>query len=95
MYLNCHSHFSLRFGTFSEKVLLELAQENGVEALALTDVNNTSACLNFMRLAPQYGVKPIVGIDFRDGATTLREGEMFCFGIFVLLSVNIFNTSRV
>lgn len=37
--------------------------------MVLTDINNTSACLNFIRLAPQYGVKPIVGVDFRNNAT--------------------------
>ncbi len=68
MYLNCHSYYSLRFGTFSETDLLELARNNHVMQLALTDVNNTSACLNFIRKAPEYGIKPVVGIDFRNGA---------------------------
>lgn len=68
MYLNCHTYYSLRYGTFSEKELLQLAQENEVTQLALTDINNTSACLNFVRLAPNYGVRPILGIDFRNGA---------------------------
>jgi len=35
--------------------------------MALTDINNTSGCLNFIRMAPRYDVKPIVGIDFRNG----------------------------
>ncbi|MBC9798415.1 DNA polymerase III subunit alpha [Sinomicrobium weinanense] len=67
MYLNCHSYYSLRFGTFSEVDLLELARENHVTQLALTDINNTSACLNFIRKASTYNIKPIVGIDFRNG----------------------------
>ncbi|MGI9546913.1 MAG: PHP domain-containing protein, partial [Flavobacteriaceae bacterium] len=66
MYLNCHTYYSLRFGTFSELDLLELAQRNGVTQLALTDINNTSAGLNFVRKAPEYGVRPILGIDFRN-----------------------------
>ena len=33
----------------------------------LTDINNTSAGLNFVRLAPEYNIKPILGIDFRNG----------------------------
>jgi len=68
MYLNCHSYYSLRFGTFSEIELLGMAKENGVSQLALTDINNTSACLNFIRKAPEYGIKPIAGIDFRNEA---------------------------
>ena len=67
MYLNCHTYYSLRFGTFSEESLLQLAQQNGVEKLVLTDINNTSAALNFVRLAPEYGIAPLVGIDFRNG----------------------------
>ncbi|RDY57925.1 DNA polymerase III subunit alpha [Flagellimonas nanhaiensis] len=68
MYLNCHSYYSLRFGTFSEIELLGMAKENGLLQLALTDINNTSACLNFIRKAAECGIKPIVGIDFRNGA---------------------------
>lgn len=68
MYLNCHTYYSLRFGTFSEVDLLELAQKNEVSCLALTDINNTSACLNFVRKSKSLGIKPVLGIDFRDGA---------------------------
>jgi len=67
MYLNCHTYYSLRYGTFSEVDLLKLALENGVTSLVLSDINNTSACLNFIRLAKEYTIKPIVGIDFRNG----------------------------
>jgi len=67
LYLNCHTYYSLRFGTFSEVELLELAQQNHVTQLVLTDINNTSAGLNFVRKAPEFGVKPILGIDFRNG----------------------------
>ena len=45
-----------------------MASDYGIQSLALTDINNTSASLNFIRLAPKYGIKPIVGIDFRNGA---------------------------
>lgn len=68
MYLNCHTYYSLRYGTFSELELLHMAQENGIRRLALTDINNTSACLNFVRRAPEYEVTPLLGIDFRNGA---------------------------
>ncbi len=71
MYLNCHTYYSLRYGTFSEKELLQMAADEGLGTLALTDINNTSACLNFIRLAPKYGIQPVVGIDFRAGARQL------------------------
>jgi DNA-directed DNA polymerase III PolC len=67
MLLNCHSFFSLRFGTIPEDELLALCREHGYDCAALTDINNTSGCLNFIRMASRYDIKPIVGIDFRNG----------------------------
>ena len=67
MYLNNHSLFSLRYGTLSEEQLLQMAKTEGCECFVLTDINNTSACLNFIRKAPEYGIRPVLGIDFRNG----------------------------
>ena len=64
----------MRFGTFSEMELLQLAQQNHVARLVLTDINNTSACLNFVRKAPEYNVSPILGIDFRNGVQACYVG---------------------
>ena len=69
MYLNCHSWFSFHYGTLSIEKLLEEAQKQGVKKLVLTDINNTSGALDFIRLAPKYGVEPAVGIEFRQGDT--------------------------
>lgn len=74
MYLNCHTYYSLRYGTFSEVDLLELAGEMHVTQLALTDINNTSACLNFVRKAREYNIRPVLGIDFRNGAAPCFVG---------------------
>lgn len=67
MYLNCHTYFSFKYGTLSVTNLLSEAQSKGISSLALTDINNTSACLEFSREAPKLGIKPILGIDFRTG----------------------------
>lgn len=67
MYLNTHTYFSLRYGTFSPETLLELAAKNGASSFALTDINTTSACLEFIRIAHRFNIRPIVGIDFRKG----------------------------
>lgn len=45
---------------------MQLAQQQGLKKIALTDINNTSACLNFIRLAAKYTVQPVIGIDFRN-----------------------------
>ncbi|MBJ6369158.1 DNA polymerase III subunit alpha [Snuella sedimenti] len=68
MYLNCHSYYSLRYGTIAPETLLKIGQYYGTNAMALTDINNTSACLDFVRLSSNYNIKPILGVDFRNGA---------------------------
>ena len=67
MYLNNHSYFSFRYGTLSVPDLLDLAKANEQTALALTDINTTSAVLSFVREAKTKGIRPLVGIDFRNG----------------------------
>jgi len=67
LYLNCHTYYSLRYGTFSVQELCELARKNGVKQLSVTDINNTSACLELIKIAPELGLKALVGIDFRNG----------------------------
>ncbi len=66
MYLNCHTYYSLRYGCYPEKTLLEIANNHGAKYLTLTDINTSSACLNFIRLSQQYNIHTIVGIDFRN-----------------------------
>ena len=71
--LNNHTYYSLRYGSLSTKELLEeasekiLRDETGWGSFVLTDINTTSAVLDFVRLAPNYQINPIIGIDFRNG----------------------------
>ena len=51
-----------------EQLLLE-AKQKGANTIALTDINNTSGILDFFRLSAKHGIKPIAGIDFRNGIT--------------------------
>lgn len=67
MLLNCHTYYSLRYGTLSLEQLLAEAKAKGYGQIVLTDINNTSACVNMMRMAPEQSMKPIMGIDFRNG----------------------------
>ncbi|MEM1000533.1 MAG: DNA polymerase III subunit alpha [Bacteroidota bacterium] len=66
MHYNCHTCFSLRYGTLTVDQLLDEAEEKGVDCLALTDINNTSAPLEFVMKARQRGIRPVVGIEFRE-----------------------------
>lgn len=66
MFLNCHTYFSLRYGTISPEQLVDRAAKWGIKALALTDINRTSCTYEFITRCQNAGIKPIVGIDFRD-----------------------------
>ena len=71
MYLNTHSYFSFKYGTIKTAELLAQMQGAEVRTFALTDINSTAASLNFVRMAPKYDIKPVLGIDFRNGADQL------------------------
>ena len=66
MYLNCHSWFSFLYGTLSPEKLLGQAKKYGIERFVLTDINNTSACLQVSRLSKNLNMEVILGIDFRN-----------------------------
>ncbi|MFA5297372.1 MAG: DNA polymerase III subunit alpha [Lutibacter sp.] len=68
MYLNTHSYYSLKYGTIAPEALLQQAFQHNITTMALTDINSTSANLDFVRLADKYGIKPVLGVDFRNGA---------------------------
>ncbi|CAG5087244.1 DNA polymerase III subunit alpha [Parvicella tangerina] len=71
MYVNTHTYYSLRYGTLSPDRLLSLAAQAGVEVLAVTDINNTSAAIKVMREAKNYNLQVVPGIDFRNGVKQL------------------------
>lgn len=77
MHLHCHSWFSLRYGLMKPRELLAEAKASDITAMALTDINTTSAHWDFVRLATEYGIRPIIGIDFRnkdDAGTPIYVG---------------------
>jgi DNA-directed DNA polymerase III PolC len=66
--LNVHSYFSFKHGLFSINQLVQWGVNHHYKTLALTDVNSTAGSLEFVRQARKGGVRPILGIDFRNGA---------------------------
>ena len=81
MYLNCHTYYSLHYGTFSISDLLDLAIRNGVQTIALTDINTTMGIPEFVKEAELKSIKPIAGCEFRNeddllfiGLAKNREG---------------------
>ena len=74
MYLNCHSTFSLRYGVLTPQALVAAAVERGVTALALTDINNTSCAYEFVMRCREAGIRPVLGIEFRQDGRLLYVG---------------------
>ena len=75
MYLNVHSQYSLRYGTMSVRTLTEEAVARGITQMALTDINNSTGVMEFMRECDEAGIKPIGGIEFR------KDNKLIYIGI--------------
>lgn len=74
MYLNAHTYYSLRYGTMSVEKLVEAAKHRKVEAMALTDINNSSGMIDFVKECNEQGIKPIGGMELREGDNLLFTG---------------------
>ncbi|MBZ0242798.1 MAG: PHP domain-containing protein, partial [Bacteroidales bacterium] len=67
MYLNNHSYYSLRYGTLPVETLVRQAKEKGIQTLALTDINNSMGMVDFVRECRKQGIRPVAGVEFRNG----------------------------
>jgi DNA-directed DNA polymerase III PolC len=67
MYINCKTYYSLRYGTFSTQELVQTAIDNGISSLTLTNINATSDTWEFVKLCGEVGIKPITGVEIRNG----------------------------
>ncbi len=67
MLLNCHTHYSMRYGLFSVEELIDEVRQKAYSRFVLTDINTTSACLETVRQCQEKNIRPILGIDFRNG----------------------------
>jgi DNA-directed DNA polymerase III PolC len=90
MFINVHSEYSLRYGTMKIRSIIEEARRNSIRQLVLTDINNSSGCMEFIRLCRKegidevdengaitkvaYSIKPIIGIEFRRAEKLLYIG---------------------
>jgi DNA polymerase-3 subunit alpha len=61
IHLRTHSEHSLLEGAIPVKKLADLAAQNGMPAVALTDTNALFAALEFSVKAQDAGVQPIIG----------------------------------
>ena len=74
MYLNCHSYYSLRYGTIPVEELVSQAAALGVEALALTDILVTTGVFDFIKACREHHIHPVIGIEFRQKNKLLYVG---------------------
>ncbi|MBK7940818.1 MAG: PHP domain-containing protein [Flavobacteriales bacterium] len=74
MFINCHSWFSFTHGVMKPDALLEEAARMGVRSFALTDIHCSAGIPDLVRDAPRYGVRPVAGIEFRQGPKLLYIG---------------------
>ncbi|MGM0667463.1 MAG: PHP domain-containing protein, partial [Bacteroidota bacterium] len=73
MYI-CHSYYSLRYGVLSLEELVATARSMGLGTLVLTDINNSTGVPYFAGDCIKAGIKPVAGIEFRDGNRYLYTG---------------------
>jgi error-prone DNA polymerase len=74
MYLNCHSYYSLRYGTMTVEELVNCASKNGIKSLALTDIKSTMGTVDFVKACMQKNIHPVAGIEFRNNNDLLYIG---------------------
>ncbi len=63
VHLHTHSHYSFLQALPKVDELVEKAQKEGMDALALTDAGNMHGAIEFYKAAKAAGIKPILGVD--------------------------------
>lgn len=63
IHLHTHSHYSFLQALPKIDELVEKAQKEGMDALALTDTGNMHGAIEFYKSATKAGIKPILGLD--------------------------------
>ncbi|MCF8221060.1 MAG: PHP domain-containing protein, partial [Cryomorphaceae bacterium] len=65
--MKIHSYFSLKYGVYSPEMLVQWGVEAGYDRLFLADINHTGSALTFVREAQKQGIRPVVGVELRNG----------------------------
>jgi DNA polymerase-3 subunit alpha len=74
MLLNLHSNYSLRYGTLSIEQLAANMLAGGYDTAVLTDINNSSATLDFIKACKDKGLNGLAGMEYRNGDELLYIG---------------------
>lgn len=68
MLLNLHSYYSLRYGTLSLEDLIAGMTAGGYDTAVLTDINNSSGSIDFIKKGTAAGLNLLAGMEFREGS---------------------------
>lgn len=74
MLINIHSYYSLRYGTLSIEQLIDNMQACGYDTAVLTDINNSSGVLDYIKACREKGFNGLAGMEYRNGDTLLYIG---------------------
>ena len=64
-HLHNNTFYSFAYGTIPADELPGLAKEQGLQAAAITDINNMSGVMEFYMAAKKAGIKPILGVELK------------------------------
>lgn len=65
--LRVRSHYTFLDSTLSPAAIVSLAKQNGMTAVAMTDLGNLHGAVEFAQMAERAGIKPIFGTELRVG----------------------------
>lgn len=74
MLWNVHSYYSLRYGVLSIDHLVDGLVTRGYDTAVLTDINNSTGSLQFIKACQKRGIKGLTGVEFRNGDELLYIG---------------------
>ena len=74
MLLNLHSYYSLRYGTLSIDQLVTGLAARGYDTAVLTDINNSTGSLIFIKACQEAGINGLAGVEFRNDDELLFIG---------------------
>ena len=79
VFCDLHTHSTFSDGTDTPARLLELAEELGLGAIALTDHNTVAGLPDFLQAAKDKKVKAVAGTEF---STDYKGTELHILGLF-------------
>lgn len=75
IHLHLHSEYSMLDSTCRLEQLVQEAERQGIEVLALTDHHSIGGAVHFYRLAREHGLKPVIGVEVNVGSVIKEDSR--------------------